>query len=88
MRTCGVPTVASARGGLPESVGAGGFIIDPPGDLERWIQAIGQLDDSAVYARLSRAAREHAERYDLAVTRQRFDDLIRQTLGLDLGGYI
>ena len=59
---CGVPVIASRVGGLPEVVedGVSGF-LHPVGDVEamaasaRWL-----LDDDALHARMSAAARERA----------------------------
>jgi glycosyltransferase involved in cell wall biosynthesis len=63
----GIPALASARGGLPESVGAGGVLMDPDASLGAWARALSRLwDDPAEYDRLSRLARRHAERADLA----------------------
>ncbi len=33
----GIPVIASNRGGLPESVGPGGVLLDPDGPLEPWV---------------------------------------------------
>jgi glycosyltransferase involved in cell wall biosynthesis len=38
----GIPTIASNRGGLPESVGPGGFVLDPE-DIEQWDSALKTL---------------------------------------------
>jgi glycosyltransferase involved in cell wall biosynthesis len=49
----GVPALASAVGGLPELVG--GESVLPPGDVERWAEAMAELwSDSAL--RRARAA--------------------------------
>ncbi len=74
---CGIPTIASARGGLPESVGDGGILIDPADDLARWIDGIRALDDPSLYASLSAAARQHAAAHNLPVTLRRFGDLMK-----------
>ncbi len=71
----GIPVVASTRGGLPETVGDGGILLDIPPqytpetrdmptaeEVESWIEAIIRLcDDGAWYDRWSRAARRRAE---------------------------
>lgn len=62
----GIPALASDRGGLPESVGPGGILVDPDGPLEAWVEALGRIwDDRREYERLSRAALEHARRPDI-----------------------
>ncbi|MCB9988468.1 MAG: glycosyltransferase [Rhodospirillales bacterium] len=59
----GIPVVASGRGGLPEAVGPGGFLVDPDGPLDDWITAVRRLwDDAAFYEKTSEAARAHAAR--------------------------
>ena len=61
----GIPAVVSDRGGLRESVGAGGVVI-PLGDpIERWCEAVeAMFTDEVRYATLSRLARQHADRPD------------------------
>jgi glycosyltransferase involved in cell wall biosynthesis len=81
---CGVPTLASARGGLREAVGDGGLVIDPVDDLSQWIRCIEQLDDPELYASLSAAARRHAATLGLDVTLKRFGDLVRRELAMEL----
>jgi glycosyltransferase involved in cell wall biosynthesis len=81
----GVPTIASARGGLPESVGGGGLLVDRADDAAAWIHAIRLLDDPARHASLSACARGHAASLDVRVTVGQFADLVRRHLHLDLG---
>lgn len=48
-QSCGIPVIASARGGLPEAVGGGGVLIDEYLDVDRWLAAIADVlhsDDS------------------------------------------
>jgi glycosyltransferase involved in cell wall biosynthesis len=52
----GIPVVASMRGGLPETVGPGGVLIDPAAPIEDWVRAVRELwQDEAHYAALSAA---------------------------------
>ena len=81
---CGVPTLASARGGLREAVGDGGLVIDSVDDLSQWIHAIRQTDDPERYASLSKAATRHAGTLGLDVTLKSFGDLVRRTLAMEL----
>lgn len=61
----GIPALASAYGGLPESVGDGGILVDPTADLKQWENGLARLwDDSAEYNRLAEFAKRHARRAD------------------------
>jgi len=82
---CGVPTLASARGGLPEAVGDGGLLMHPADEVAQWIDGIRRLDDPQVYSGLAEAAARHAATYDLEVSLQHFEDLVRRELGIELG---
>lgn len=53
----GIPSIASARGGLPEAVGCGGLIVKPEEGLEGWERALSKLwDNPETYKELSEAA--------------------------------
>lgn len=39
-QSCGIPVIASNRGGLPEAVGAGGLLIDDYRNPDEWMSAI------------------------------------------------
>jgi glycosyltransferase involved in cell wall biosynthesis len=70
----GVPVVASATGGLPESLAAGGGLLVPPGDPGALAGAVATLlDDPAQHERLSGDGRAAAEGFDVA-------RLVRRTL--------
>ena len=60
-QSCRIPVIASARGGLVESVGDGGLLIKDYLNVERWLEAIrGVLGDQNSYASLSERAYQHA----------------------------
>ncbi len=60
-QSCGIPVIASARGGLVESVGDGGRLIDDYRNVERWLEAIQQvLNEQSTYTDLSEQAYQHA----------------------------
>ncbi len=62
----GIPIIASNRGGLPESVGPGGVLIDPDGPLEPWVRAVrGLWHDQAQYEELSNAALAYSKRIEI-----------------------
>ncbi len=63
----GIPVVASARGGLPEAVGAGGVLLDPEQPIGQWAAAIRKLwEDERHYDELSAAALAHAGRREIS----------------------
>jgi glycosyltransferase involved in cell wall biosynthesis len=67
----GVPVIASNHGGLPESVGPGGILIDPGSDVETWVNAVRSLwFDEARYGDLSAAAVTHSQRDEINPDKQ------------------
>lgn len=65
-QTNGIPVIASTRGGLPESVGPGGIMLDSEAPAEEWAAAVRKLwDDPAAYQALSVKAVDHAKRKEL-----------------------
>lgn len=73
---CGLAVIGSNRGGIPESIGPGGRLIDDPADHHAMAQQILTLtnDDEARLA-MARVGREHA----LALN---WPDHVRETLGV------
>ncbi|WP_425406785.1 glycosyltransferase [Hwanghaeella sp.] len=65
----GIPVLASDHGGLPESVGAGGYLL-PVDDLDAWSDHLVRImtNDSA-WAALSAQASAHARREELEPNR-------------------
>ena len=80
----GIPSVASARGGIPEAAGDGGILIHDIFDISRWEWALRRLDDPMVYARLSANARRHAKQLAADSGVQRFAEIVKGTTGLAL----
>lgn len=75
----GIPVLASNRGGLPESVGKGGILVDPEAPLDVWEGALARMwDDPVTYEQLSEAALEHARRPEIQPRElvARFRDLL------------
>lgn len=61
-QSCGIPVVASHRGGLPESVGDGGLCVADYASAPAWIAAIRPiLDDLGRYRELASRAFAHAD---------------------------
>lgn len=62
----GIPVLASSRGGLPESVGNGGIIIEFDAPISKWASALSTLwDDSATYQNLSDLAIANSRRLEI-----------------------
>jgi glycosyltransferase involved in cell wall biosynthesis len=61
-QTSGIPVIASDRGGLAESVGQGGLLIEDFQNPAAWLDALRKLDDANVYARFSEAAQKNVLR--------------------------
>lgn len=60
-QSCGIPVIASVRGGLPESVGDGGILIDDYQKTDAWLDPINHvLNDQATCRALALRARRHA----------------------------
>lgn len=57
----GVPSVAFRTGGIEESVGEGGILLEPGSSVNEWIKAIEQALEQDTYQRLSRAAYSNAQ---------------------------
>jgi glycosyltransferase involved in cell wall biosynthesis len=62
----GIPVLASAIGGLAESVGPGGVLVPPGSSIDVWHEHLRRLWDSGdEYARYQRQALDHSRRPDI-----------------------
>jgi len=62
----GIPVLASNSGGLPESVGPGGIILDTQAPVEEWLSALARLwDEPDEYEAYSEAALQHSLRDEI-----------------------
>ena len=62
----GIPALANKIGGLPESVGSGGVLLDPNCDVEDWARELRRLwEEPEHHRRLSEAALKQASSPDL-----------------------
>ena len=58
--------VASNRGGLTESVGPGGMLIDTGASVEEWVTCVRRLwNDKLLHAKMSAAAVQYSQRAQL-----------------------
>lgn len=81
---CGVPTIASRRGGLVESVGDGGILIHDFTNLTRWSEAIANLDNSDRYSVMSQKSLLYAKRFSIDTTISKFSNLVAEKLSIEL----
>jgi glycosyltransferase involved in cell wall biosynthesis len=62
----GIPVIASAIGGLPESVGSGGVLIPPGSAIETWNAHLREMWGSdSLHGRYRQLAIEHSRRPDI-----------------------
>lgn len=67
----GIPVISSNRGGLAESVGDGGILLDPVAPLDDWVAAVKQLwHDGQSYEIAADKALRHAQRPEMNIDRQ------------------
>jgi glycosyltransferase involved in cell wall biosynthesis len=81
----GIPAIASAAGGLPESVGAGGLLVGPEAGDEGWRAALAELwDDGEAYERHAAAAERQGHRADVTprAVGDRFERLLLDVLAV------
>jgi glycosyltransferase involved in cell wall biosynthesis len=77
----GIPALASNRGGLPESVGPGGILVEHDAPLGRWREALSCMwDDQATYRVLRTAAQHYSTRPEIqpALLADKFLRLVTQ----------
>ncbi len=60
-----IPVIASNTGGLLESVGEGGILIDDFTNIDRWAEAIQRLDDPKTRRRVIDAGKRHVKQFSL-----------------------
>ncbi len=58
-----IPVIASATGGLLESVGEGGLLIENYSDVDRWVDALERLDDESERRRWIVAGAAHVQSF-------------------------
>jgi len=80
----GIPSIASRRGGIPEAVGKGGILIDDIFDVNRWVEALRQLEDPDVYTAYEKSARENAANFSSDASLAQFLESTRKVMGIEL----
>jgi len=72
----GIPVIASNQGGLVESVGPGGILVDPNADISVWQAALRSLwDNPQRYSEVSDQARRYSQRPEID-PQKLFEDFI------------
>ena len=77
-----IPCIASKRGGLVESVGKGGLLVENPYDIEEWISKIHYVENH--YHEFQQKAKLHAIKFDFANTFKKFRSIIERSIGYKL----
>ena len=80
----GIPSVASARGGIPEAVGKGGILIDDIFDINRWVEALRKLEDPDVYTSYAGNAHKNAKLFSSEASLAQFIESVRKVTGIRL----
>jgi glycosyltransferase involved in cell wall biosynthesis len=79
----GIPVIGGNVGGIPDSVGPGGIIVDPAHSAPAWLEALAHIwDDEDHYRQLAQTAAQHSRRDELAVDGvvRRFEALVRNAI--------
>lgn len=72
----GIPVIASNKGYLSHTVGAGGFIIQKVEDIASWVDTIRSLNNPARYQELKEKAKKAAQRFKPEVEVQKIQELL------------
>jgi glycosyltransferase involved in cell wall biosynthesis len=78
----GIPTIASNRGGLPESVGKGGILIDNPYDINAWLSAIKRIESDR--KNFSNKSILNANKFAFERSYDNFKKIVGKNLNLDI----
>lgn len=77
-----VPVIASRTGGLVESVGDGGVLIDDTSNVDAWAEALESLDNPARREEVIAAGSEHVKRFDPDREMDKFVGILRRVSGV------
>ncbi|MEN8184023.1 MAG: glycosyltransferase [Myxococcota bacterium] len=80
----GIPSLGSARGGIPEAIGPGGVLVEEIFDVDRWVDALHRLEEPDTWETLSARAREHARSFAPERTVQVLIEAVQSATGLEL----
>lgn len=80
----GIPIIASKRGGIPESVGKEGIIIEDFQNINNWIKSLEKLDNRDEYYKYSLFAKKNAQNFDFEITYEEFKRKVKEKLKIEL----
>ena len=81
----GIPVIASATGGLSESVGDAGILIEDFTNPHIWAQSIKEIASSnSLMIELSRKSKIHSKDFDISNSFGYFQALVEKKLGLQI----
>ena len=75
-----IPVIASNTGGLPESVGDGGLLIDDYSNVQAWADAIQQMEDETCRVQIIEAGNAHMENFSLEQQYRAFMEVFENVL--------
>ena len=78
----GIPTIASNRGGLPESVGKGGILIDNIYNINAWVSAIERIESDQ--KNFSNKSIFNAKNFAFEKSYDNFKKIVRKNLNLNI----
>lgn len=78
----GIPTVASNRGGLSESVGNGGILIDDPYNINDWLSALKRIASERNH--FSDKAISNSKKFAFERSYGNFKKIVREKLNLEI----
>jgi len=80
----GIPSIVSKRGGIQESVGREGIIIEDFQNIDNWIKSLEKLDNREQYYKYSVSAKKNAQNFNFEITYEEFRRKVREKLKIEL----
>ena len=76
----GIPTIASNSGGLKESVGEGGILINNFINTDEWVKAIEKLLNKKNYTKYSKLALKNSLKFAPETQCRKFENIIKKSV--------
>ncbi len=80
----GIPTIGSNRGGLPESIGKGGIVVEDVWDIEKWVECIKKFDDDEYYKEMQKKAIKNAKKKNATNMVKKFKNIVEREFKISL----